>query len=362
MFANPTKVGISYQVVATLVAVAVFLFSIGAYATAQAANLVEVSDTLGSSEPLVTSAHTISFTIPASGTLTIGETVSITFEPGSFAIGALASGDITVTVDTVLDPHAGFSTTTNSLQFNSVAAAAGSVVEVAIPDGFITSPAEGSYYFEVVANDDSAKSEVAIVSTVLVTAEVDTNFTFLVHGTATSTPVNGTSTTGSTTATTIPFGLLVAGQTKTLAQDLTVETNARYGFAVTVETDGNIRSANGADIDMFDDGVEVTQPNTVWNAPTPNVNQENTWGHWGLTTEDGDLNSNGGYYSSEFIANEYIAASTTPRVVFHHDNPADGSTPNIGSTTVGYQVQITALQEAADDYQAILMYIATPIF
>jgi hypothetical protein len=34
----------------------------------------------------------------------------------------------------------------------------------------------------------------------------------------------------------------------------------------------------------------------------------------------------------------------------------------IGSTTVAYKVQITALQEAATDYTAQLMYIATPVF
>jgi hypothetical protein len=41
MFANPTTVGISQRVVATLVASAVLLTSIGFYNIAQAANLVE---------------------------------------------------------------------------------------------------------------------------------------------------------------------------------------------------------------------------------------------------------------------------------------------------------------------------------
>ena len=355
MFANPTKVGISHQVVATLVAVAVLLFSIGAYATAQAANLVEVSNTLGTSEPAVTSSHFYSFEIPVGGTLTVGETVTIRSTDSAFNYTSIVSGDLTVRVDGGAPvAHGGFAGSATQISFNNVSAAAGQVVTVAIASGEITNPAVGSYQFEISAGGDSAKTEVAIVDTVLVTAEVDTSFTFTVLGTATSTSVNGTSTTGSTTATTIPFGLLVAGQVKTLAQDLTVETNARNGFAVTVETDGNIRSSNGADIDTFTNGTDISSAGTAWTGPTPNVSQENTWGHWGLTYED-DATVNLG-------ANEYIAASTTPRVIFMHNSAADGSTANIGSTTVGYQVQISGLQEAADDYQAILTYIATPVF
>jgi hypothetical protein len=64
----------------------------------------------------------------------------------------------------------------------------------------------------------------------------------------------------------------------------------------------------------------------------------------------------------EFGANEFIGVSTTPRAIFAHDGPADGITTDVGSTTVAYKVEITALQEAADDYTATLTYIATPTF
>jgi hypothetical protein len=357
MFANPTKVGISHQVVATLVAVAVTLLSIGVYATAQAANLTSVSNTLGTSEPAVTSTHFYSFTIPAAATLLIGETVTIRSTDSGFNYSTVVSGDITVRVNGGAPVAVGgFAASATQISFNNVSATAGQVVTVAIADNEITNPAVGSYQFEISAGGDTAETEVAIVATVLVTASVDTSFTFRVLGTATSTSVNGTSTTGSTTPTTIPFGLLVAGQTKTLAQDLTVVTNARNGFNVTVETDGNIRSSNGADIDSFANGTDISAAGSVWNSnlPTTNVALENTWGHWGLTYEDNaavDLGSN-----------EYIAASTTPRTIFSHTGPADGTTANVGSTTVGYQVRITGLQEAANDYQAILTYIATPVF
>ena len=42
--------------------------------------------------------------------------------------------------------------------------------------------------------------------------------------------------------------------------------------------------------------------------------------------------------------------------------PADGTTAGIGAARIGYQVQISALQEAGDDYTTTLRYIATPTF
>jgi hypothetical protein len=85
---------------------------------------------------------------------------------------------------------------------------------------------------------------------------------------------------------------------------------------------------------------------------------ENTWGHWGLTSDDTSLLGAG----IDFAANQWVAASTTPRAVMAHNGPADGVTDNIGAAQVGYQIQITALQEAGDDYSTTLTYIATPTF
>jgi hypothetical protein len=365
MFAIPTQVGFSHRVVATLVALAVLLWSVGMYTTAEAANLVDVSDTLSDSAPLARPSHSIAFTIPTGSTVTGANTITITFPTGGGAFSTVASTtDVDVTVNGTPDPESGFSAGASTISFAGIAATAGQEVVVAIPAGTITNPsATGSYEIQIsTGNGDSGRTRVAIIETVLVTAIVNTRFDFTISGVATSTGVNGTSTSGATTNVAIPFGVLTAGQIKTLGQRLNVSTNAESGFVVTVETDGNLESSNGAIIDNFDEGSDVSEPNTLWNSPVPNVSQRNTWGHWGLTTTDADLNSLGGYYSSEFAANEFIAASTTPRVVFHHNGPADGITNNIGSTTVAYQVEITALQEAADDYSTVLTYIATPTF
>lgn len=366
MFANATnQVGISQRVVATLVACATILFSIGMYQVAHAAQLATVSDTLTDSDLNVTSAHTIKFTIPTGSTLTTGQTVSLTFDSGFTGIASSVSGDLTVTANASTTAIGAFDSTGQVISFNNVSATAGQEVVVAIADGVITNPnSVGSFEVNIVAGTDTGAAEVAIIDNVLVQASVDTQLIFTIDGLATSTAVNSETTTGSSTPTLLNFGELTAGSPSVLAQQLNVTTNAYNGFVVTVESDQNLQSVNGADIDSFTDGTDVALPGTAWTAPVPDVNDENTWGHWGVTTNDSNLGSNDGYYgATDFAASEFIAvSSTTPRQVFAHDGPSDGTTADIGRTQVAYKIGISGLQEAATDYTTTLTYIATPTF
>src|SRR3989338_116338 len=363
MFVIPTHVGFTHRVVAMLVACAVILGSIGVYTTAQAANLTNISNTLTDSGPSALSGHDISFTIATGTTLASGDNISITFPAGFTGVGTLTDVDLTVTVnggapETITNFSAAGDPT---ITFDGVAAVGDDVIRIVIADNVVTNPGTGSYEFYVelaTTPTDSGRTRVAIVDYVTVSAVIDTTFNFVVAGTATSTTVNATTTTGATDATTIPFGTLSAGTVYTLAQELPVTTNAANGFVVTVEQDGTLESSTGADIDGFVNGSYVNTP-TAWSAPTNSLLQENTWGHWGLTSDDSDLNG------SEFTSgggDKCVAASTTPREVFSHTDPADGTTQDYGSATVGYRVQISPLQEAGDDYTATLMYIATPTF
>ena len=200
----------------------------------------------------------------------------------------------------------------------------------------------------------------AIIAPVVVTAAVDTSFTFTVTGLAGGTNVNGLVTTGSSTATAIPFGALSANTASSAAQRLSVSTNASYGFAVTVQTDQQLTSSAGADIDGFIDGSYTNTP-LSWTAPSPTISDEDTWGHWGLTSNDetfglADPFDVGG------AGERFVSASTTPVQVFRHDGPSDGTTQNIGKADVAYQAEISALQEAGTDYTATLTYVATPVF
>lgn len=372
MFANPTfVVGTLQRVVAILVACAVTLWSVGVYTTAQAANLINISDTVSTSDPGVAASHSIAFTIPAGSALVDGDTVTIDFSDGPFGgVATVLTGDVTVTVNGTPDPHAGFAAGATTISFNSVTAAAGQEVIVAIADGKITNPAGSGVSYEIIVDTgtggDTGKTRVAIVDTVLVTAIVNTSFDFTVSGMATSSAVNGTTTTGSTTPTTIPFGEIVAGGVYTMAQKLNVSTNAYNGYVVTVEQDGNLRSSTGADIDGFRDGAYTDTPEAWGASPLNTLGQENTYGHWGLTSTDGDLQGAGTDFGA---ADTWISASTTPRAIMAHNSVSNGADANAdstgddtGETIVGYQLEITPLQEAADDYQTTLTYIATPTF
>lgn len=371
------------QALASVVGLAILLWSLGlpTFRFAEAANVRLVSDTLSDSAPNVPSNHTISFVTP-SGVAT-GSSIVIDFSNGPFGLGAVAFDDVDITDDgTDLTVTAGctggevgFSTSSNSiiLEFCNISSGlppnGTTTIEIGTNATFgatgnaqLTNPAVGSYEIDITAGSvDSGTTRVAIISPVVVTAAVDTSFTFTVSGVATGT-VNQEPITGSTSATSIPFGVLTQGSATTSAQQLSVSTNASYGFAVTVQVDQQLLSSTGADIDGFIDGAYTNTP-VAWVPPTGTISNENTWGHWGLTTEDDSLTAG---LSDPFDAGGtgqlFVAASTTPVEVFRHNGPSDGTTPSVGSTRVGYKVEISPLQEAGNDYTATLTYVATPVF
>jgi hypothetical protein len=373
------------QALASVVGLAILLWSLGlpTFRFAEAANVRLVSDTLSDSAPSVPSNHTISFVTPTG--VANGESIVINFSNGPFALGAVAFDDVDLTDDgTDLSIGAGcggadevgFSTTTNTitLQFcpgdgASLPANGTTTIQIGTNATFgatgnaqLTNPAVGSYEIDITAGSaDSGTTRVAIISPVVVTAAVDTSFTFTVAGVATGT-VNQEAITGSTSATSIPFGVLTQGSATTSAQQLSVSTNASYGFAVTVQVDQQLLSSTGADIDGFIDGAYTNTP-VAWDPPTASISNENTWGHWGLTTEDASLTAG---LTDPFDAGGtgqlFVSASTTPVEVFRHNGPSDGVTANVGRTRVGYKVEISPLQEAGNDYTATLTYVATPVF
>jgi hypothetical protein len=319
--------------------------------------------------------HTIVFTTPTG--VANGSTITIDFSDGFTGTSTINATDIDVATTSdysVADNCAGseqigatWNLSVLTLTFcsgdgGSIPANGTTTIEIGNHATFggagsadqINNPAStGSRQIPLTAGaSDSGETRVAIVDTVQVTATVDTLFTFTVAGVTTGQTVNGTTTTGSTTPTLINFGKLSANVASTAAQDLTVVTNARNGFVVTVEADGMLDSANGADIDGFANGTYTASP-TAWSAPTATPGSENTYGHWGITSNDTD------YFA---LTQRYVSASTSPVAVFANSGPTTGSGAGVGTTRVGYTVQISALQEAAEDYNAVLTYIATPVF
>jgi hypothetical protein len=359
------------KVVASVVSLSLLLWSTGFptfFRAADAASITSASDTLSDSDLGVSSNHTIRFTTPNG--LSAGQTIVITFptSPDNFVLPVgLDFNDLDITDDGVEQTLGssngaaqwGVATTATSITLtspsgSSVSSSSAIVIEIgtnatsgATGDTQLTNPdTAGSYEIDIAGTmQDSGSFRVAILDNVVVSANVNTNFSFSVSGVDAGLTVNGTTTNATSTQTAIPFGTMTPGVITTLAQDLTVTTNAAGGFAVTVYQDSNLISSTGADIDGFIDGAYTDTP-SAWQAPGAGA-LENSWGHWGLTSGDADL----------FGSNLWVAPSTTPRTVFSHNTVTNAST-----TRVGYQAQISSLQEAGDDYTTTLTYIATPTF
>ena len=372
------------QATAATLGLAILLWSVGlpSLRLAEAAAVTSYSDTLSDSAPGVNADHLIRFTTPTGvvNTQTIVITFAGAFDPtsvdftdidvatssGNFSLAAncvgsaMASaafvGDIlTITMCSgdggLIAPNG---TTTIEIGTNATTGTVG--------DQQINNPATpGSYKISLTAGaSDTGETQVAIVNSVEVTASVDTLFTFTVAGVVNGQPVNTADMTGaSSSAVLIPFGRLVADTASTAAQDLSVVTNARNGFVVTVETDQQLSSSNGAVIDGFIDGGYNSTP-VAWDTPGALAGNPGTYGHWGLTSEDATIGAN--TFRVGLGGNRFVSASTTPVEIFNHNGPADGTGNGEGITRVGYKVEVSALQEAAQDYTATLTYVATPVF
>lgn len=369
------------QAIAAIAAFAILLWSIGlpSFRFAEAASVTSLSDTLSDSAPAVGSDHTINFVTPSG--VPSGQTIVIDFSEGPFVVGSVDFTDIDVFDDATSlsvaancaatdEIGASFSGTILTIEFcagdgASIPASGTTTIEIGLNaaggNAQLTNPSVGSYEINLtVGASDIGSTRVAIIAPVVVTAAVDTSFTFTVAGLPGGTDVNGLAVTGTSTATAIPFGSLTDGNASSAAQRLSVSTNASYGFAVTVQTDQQLTSSAGADIDGFIDGSFTDTP-VSWISPSPSISDEDTWGHWGLTTNDATFGISNPFDVGG-AGELFVSASTTPVQVFRHDGPSDGTTQNIGQADVAYQVEISALQEAGTDYTATLTYVATPVF
>ena len=383
------KKPVAWSVLVTLLAWTV-IFGFSAR-PARGATLTSISDTLSDSDTGVASNHTIKFTTPSA--IAAGKIIDYHFptaatEFSSSSIQALGVEDFDfvigsseMTVTSTFGGCAGASivgvTTTISAASstvrveictsNSVTANASTTLEIgtnatasSTGNSQITNPSTANSYEINIAGTmtDSGAFRVAIIDDVTITASVDTSLTFSISGINSGQSCVGATTNATSTATTITFGTLSTTASSTACQQLSVSTNAANGFVVTIQADQALRSGNGADIDFFRNGDANATP-VSWTAPSSTVGSEATYGHWGITTDDANLTTDTGLAADDFGTYNYAGnfASTTPRNIFAHTGPVNATT-----TKVGIAVQIGALQEAADDYTAILTYIATPTF
>ena len=380
--------------ISLLLIVSVFLWSVGApllLQKAHAMNLTQVSDTLTDSSPTSLSGHTIKFTsnMPISNPQTIkigldpvGAAFTEAFSPATstdftFYAGSTPYSVVTGTAgctsgNQVMAVGNYNNGTDENLTLTVCSGAATIASSTVVTIGIATTTAAtrvwtnpaavGSYRITVGGSQaNSGETRVAIIQNVVLTASVNTSLTFTVSGLATSTSLVGqyATSTASSTATALPFGVLASStiaSSTVLAQQLNVTTNARNGFSVTVQENQPPTSGTGATIDLFSNGATTSIPAT-WVAPTAQLDVPSTYGHFGITTDDVD--EGGGEFSS---GAKWAGNIDQPRVIFSHTGPADGVTQNKGKATVAYRIQISDLQEAGNDYTNTLTYVATPVF
>jgi hypothetical protein len=355
------------------------------FTTATAATLSLVSATASSSAPGAASNYVIRFTtINGIGFAGSASTTRITFDPynNAFDITTLATAtDVFLSggVTQVASAAACTGPTTNEMYISLIGRTqpqdfiefttcpsdtipAGAMT-LNLINNRVTNPfGIGSHVIRIGGGPtgpmtDLGDTRMAVIDRVTVTAIVDTNLTFTIAGVASSSVVNGGITSTTTTATAIAFGVLEVGASTTAAQDVSVATNAVNGFSVTVTQNQNLTSNNGADIDTFQNGNAVYPP-AAWAAPAGSLGIENTYGHFGITSEDTSLPAGDEYGDILFAG----LTSTSTRTVLYHTGSADGTTAHIGRTRVGYRAQVSSLQEAATDYTNQLTYVCTPIF
>lgn len=338
---------------------------------ASAASLTSVSDTIVSSATSTATNHTFAWTSSAS--VTAGQTIAIELDPTTslFSIAGLVDTDFVGETGITVVGACGAGTDEVTVAFASnpdiitFTVCGGDTVPagaISLPttNNRITNPnVVGSYIIRIAGTQvNSADTRVAILQGVTMSAIVPTSLTFTITGVASSTALIGGQTTSTTTTSTgIGFGTLDVADDEIGAQLLTVSTNAQNGYSVTVVANAPLTSNTGATIDYFANNVPAAP--AAWSAPTNVLGNADTYGHFGVTSDDatlpGDTFSGGTLYTGD-------VAPLNPLLVMYHSAPVNGATVGIGTTTVAYRIQIGSLQEAATDYANILTYVCTPVF
>jgi hypothetical protein len=326
------------------------VFSTGLYPvlSVKAAGLASASDVLSTSDVSVVATHTVTFTTNVSHSNSDYFEVVIAAEFGA------------VTSATNVGCPSGYSAAvpgapSRTVQCISTGAHATGTYSITING--VTNPAAIGSYSVSIANygagavlKENSNVLVAIVSSVVMSANVTSNLIFGIEPIASGTSINGVTTTAPSGTTTIAYGTLAAGSRMVIGQQVSVTTNAANGYSVTVTQDQDLTNASNAKINTFIDGTASTTAQS-WVAPSAQLGNTNTYGHLGVTTNATSLSTGGGFGADKWKG----LAGTTPLEVMYHNGPSNGS------VQVAYGVQISTLQPAGD-YSNALTYTATPSF
>lgn len=351
------------KIFAWLTIVATAILVVPVVPEVESASLTDAKVVITDSKPQATNVtYTFYFTTGVSAT-----SITFTFESTFFSNGgqlpaATANYVCPSALPTVTTSTTGYTCSGGTLP---AGAATSAVTAVVNPTKQAAAGTADVYYVGIQTNaGESARVKFAIVEGVVVSATVDAILEFQIAGTSSGVTVKNTTTNVTTSATTIPFGTLpLTPQSRVGAQELTVRTNASDGFFVYVFQDHDLTSAGGDTIKCFSNGTCVNwSAATAWQAPTGDLTNENTWGHFGLASENSYIQTDGTCSTSTTGA--WGASSDDRWAGFSGTNQVPVMCyPRSyqGSTKVAYRVEITALQPAGE-YTNTLTYIATPTY
>lgn len=315
----------------------------GSVPNVEADSLDWAKDTISDSSPGQEEVtHTIEYDLGTA--LTAGQYVRFTFEAGIDLSAATTTCPLNTTasataqlIDCVVDAGQTLASTTATSTI---------ITDAANPS------TTGDYSVTISTHEtddveiESSEVKIYIIDEVTVTAHVEATLSFAIGTTTPDDLIGAENFTGTSSPTSLAFGTLDG--VSLMGHLLSVSTNADDGYTVTVQQDENLQTAAGSDIDSFS-----TSSSAIWSLGTPDIDDEDTWGYMGLTSDDSDVSATSSKYQGLDGTNAFT--------IMTHNGPTNGTGVGVGTTTVGYKIEVSALQEAGD-YQNALTYICTPTY
>jgi hypothetical protein len=215
-----------------------------------------------------------------------------------------------------------------------------------------SSTADTAYYLRINTynNTDCATSPLdnAIVEFIntnssILSLSVDPTLSFSIGAVSSAQSCDGTTTTGTSTATTIPFGAVTAGANGVVCQDLTASTNGTSGYSIFIRYTGAPQS--GSNFIAAHSGTN-TAPTAFSAAGTE---------AYGYSTNDATLGTGTpNRFTSPSPA--WAAATTTNAEIGYESTPVTST-----SYRIGHQVGISVTSPAGI-YQTTIIYTCTPVY
>jgi hypothetical protein len=171
---------------------------------------------------------------------------------------------------------------------------------------------------------------------------IDNTLSFTVNAVASGQSCNGTNSTATSTATTLPFGTVTASTNGIVCQDLTAATNSTNGYTIFARY--TAKPTNALAQTIADWTGTNTTPTTFSAAGTES---------YGYTTNDFTLGTG---TAARFNANKYAAMTTS-------NNEVAYEAAGVTSTTyrIGHQVGVS-LTTFPGTYTTTIIYTCTPVY